>query len=101
MSGAAYEVRVTLAPGRGEAFEAWMLAEHVPRVLATGCFTGARFERLAPGVYRTRYEAADAAAVERYVAGHAAGLRGDFAERFGDGSAVSREVWSTLGAWPR
>lgn len=101
MSGAAYEVRVTVDARRGEAFETWMLGDHVPRVLATGCFTGARFERLAPGAYRTRYEAAGSADIERYVAEHAPRLRGEFAARFGEGSAVSRETWSTLGAWPR
>jgi hypothetical protein len=101
MSGVAYEVRVTLDPLRGEAFEQWMLGHHVPEVLGSGCFTGARFERLAPGAYRTRYDAASAADLERYLGAHAAALRGDFAERFGEGAAVSRETWTTLGGWPR
>lgn len=101
MSGVAYEVRVTLDPLRGEGFEQWMLGHHIPQVLGSGCFTGARFERLAPGAYRTRYDAASAADLARYLAEHAAALRGDFAERFGEGSAVSRETWVTLGEWPR
>lgn len=101
MSGVAYEVRVTLDPLRGEAFERWMLDHHVAHVLATGCFLGASFERVAPGDYRTRYEAASAADLARYLAGHAAALRGDFAERFGEGAVVSRETWTTLGTWPR
>ena len=101
MSGVAYEVRVTLDPRRGEAFERWMLGHHVPQVLGTGCFTGARFERVTPGAYRTRYEAASAADLERYLAEHAVALRGDFATQFGEGTAVSRETWTTLGAWPR
>ncbi len=100
MSGVAYEVRVTLDPPRGEAFEQWMLGSHVPRVLGTGCFLGARFERLAPGAYRTRYDAASAADLERYLTQHAPALRGDFAARFGQGATVSRESWATLGAWP-
>jgi hypothetical protein len=101
MSGVSYEVRVTLDPPRGEAFERWMLGHHVPQVLATGCFTGARFERVAPGAYRTRYEAASTADLERYLTEHAAALRGDFASRFGEEAKVSRETWTTLGAWPR
>lgn len=99
MSGVAYEVRVTLDPLRGEAFERWMLDHHVPQVLATGCFGGAHFERLAPGEYRTRYEAAAAADLARYLADFAGPLRSDFASRFGDGAAVTRETWTTLGTW--
>jgi hypothetical protein len=101
MSGVAYEVRVTLDPLRGEAFERWMLDHHVPKVLGTGCFSAARFERLAPGTYRTRYDAASPADLERYLAEYAAALRGDFTARFGEGAAVSRETWTTLGSWPR
>lgn len=100
MTAVAYEVRVTLDPRRAEAFEQWMLGHHVPQVLASGCFTGAHFERTAPGAWRTRYEAASAADLERYLSAHAAALRADFAARFGEGAAVVRETWATLGTWP-
>ena len=99
MSGVAYEVRVSLDPSQGVAFEEFMRGHHVPAVLASGCFTGAHFERRAPGEYRTRYTAATRGDLERYVAEHAPGLRGDFAARFGDRAVVTREVWGTLEAW--
>lgn len=98
MSGVAYEVRVALDPSRGDAFEAWMRGHHVPAVLGSGCFTGAHFERLAAGQYRTRYAAATAEDLERYLADHAAGLRADFAARFGE-AQVAREVWETREEW--
>ena len=98
MSGVAYEVRVSLDPARGDAFEAWMRGHHVPAVLGSGCFTGAQFERLSAGEYRTRYEAATAGDLERYLADHAPGLRADFVARF-DGSRVSREGGETREVW--
>ncbi|MGH7586831.1 MAG: DUF4286 family protein [Gemmatimonadales bacterium] len=94
----AYEVRVSLDPSRGDAFEEWMRGHHVPAVLGSGCFTGAHFERLSAGEYRTRYASATAGDLERYLADHAPGLRADFAARFG-GAQVAREVWETREAW--
>ena len=101
MSGLAYEVGVSLEPARGEAFEEFMRGHHVPAVLASGCFSGAHFERLAPGEYRTRYAAATPGDLERYLADHAPRLRGDFAASFGDAARVTRETWETLEGWGR
>ena len=98
MSGVAYEVRVSLDPSQGVAFEEFMRRHHIPAVQATGCFTGAHFERLSPGEYRTRYTAATMGDLERYLAEHAAGLRADFVTHFG-GARVTREVWETREAW--
>ena len=53
-----------------------------------------------PGRYRIRYEAPDRAALERYLAEHAARLRGDFAAHFPAGVELSREVWDALQLWP-
>jgi hypothetical protein len=100
MSGVAYEVRVTLAAGLAAVFERWMREEHIPAVLATGCFTGAAFERLEEGAYRTRYVAVGASDLERYLAEHAGDLRRHFAEHFAEGTAVARETWTTLATWP-
>jgi hypothetical protein len=90
------EVREDLTP----AYEAYMRGTHVPDLLATGYFVGASFGRAAAGRYRIRYEARDAAALERYLAEHAPRLRAHFDAHFPEGVRLSREVWTVLERWP-
>ncbi|HEU4951846.1 MAG TPA: DUF4286 family protein [Holophagaceae bacterium] len=88
-----YEVRVEVRPDLVPAFEAYMAGKHLPEILATGCFTGIRFERLGDATFRSRYEAPDRAAVDRYLADHTPRFRADFLAHFPEGCAVSREIW--------
>lgn len=95
-----YEVRVEVRPDLVPAFEAYMRDKHLPEILATGCFTGIRFERQMEGtdgpVFRSRYEAPDRAAVDRYLADHTPAFRADFLAHFPEGCAVSREIWDEV-----
>ena len=96
MTAVAYEVRVTLPPDLEAAFAAYMTGKHIPEILATGCFRAAAFERLGPGLCRTRYEAASQGDLDRYLEAHAPHFRADFLEHFPPDPRVevSREVWT-------
>jgi hypothetical protein len=92
-----YEVEVSLeVAADAAAFVGWMRDEHVPQVLASGCFARARVCVSEDGArFKTVYEAADAAALARYLKDFAPPLREHFARRFPTGAKVGRTVWST------
>jgi hypothetical protein len=76
-----------------------MREQHIPEIWATGCFESIRFERAGPTTFRTCYEAAAAADLERYLSDHAARFRADFAAHFPAGISVSRTIWGTIADW--
>lgn len=94
-----YEVLVEVDAAQARALERYMRETHIPQILATGCFRRITFERAAPTRFRTRYEAATPADVDRYLAEHTAAFRADFAAHFPSGVAATREVWETLETW--
>jgi hypothetical protein len=95
-----YEVTAEPREEIREAYERYMRDKHVDDVLATGCFTGARFCVTQEGRYRASYIAASRDELDRYLETHATRLREDFATHFPDGIALSREVFEVLRAWP-
>ena len=95
----AYEVTAEVGEGFCDEFERFMIERHIPDLVATECFREAHFERAAPGRYRTRYEAFDRAALERYFSEHAARLRAHVAETFPEGINFEREEWETLASF--
>lgn len=94
-----YEVTATVEASLAQAYERYMRQEHIPDVLASGCFQGAEFASATPGRYRMRYEASTDEDLERYLATHAALLREDAASRFPEGVVLSREVWTAVQRW--
>lgn len=96
----AYEVTAKVAEDLRARYELYMRERHIPDLLATGLFTGARLARSEDGSYRARYELADRASYDLYIARHAPRLRDDFISHFPKGVELSREVWTTLTAWP-
>ena len=76
-----------------------MTDDHIPTLLATGCFHAAAFVRLAPGRYRMRYEADSRSDLDRYLETHAPRVRGDFVARFPSGIALEREVGEVVMEW--
>ena len=74
-----YEITVDVAPKLVETYESFMRQEHIPDVLATGCFQQASFTRSDRGRYRIRYEVGTAEMLESYLAAHAPRLRDAFA----------------------
>ncbi len=95
-----YEVTAEVSPDLRARYELYMRERHIPDVLATGLFVGARLARGDGGAFRVRYEFADRATYEKYIERHAPRLRADFAAHFPDGVTLSREVWTTLQVWP-
>jgi hypothetical protein len=95
-----YEVTAAVRPELVDAYERFMREHHVPDLLATGAFAAASFSRSTPGRYRVRYEAADQATLDRYLAEHAPRLRADLLRHFPSGVDLSREVWEVVAAWP-
>lgn len=92
----AYEVRVTVREDMREAFEFYMRRKHLREILATGCFKAIHFERADEFVYRSRYEAASRAHLDRYLKEHAAHFRADFMVHCPEGCTVTREVLETV-----
>ena len=101
MTSVSYEVTATVEPALAAEFEQFMAGEHIPALLATGCFRSAAFVRLATGRYRMRYEAGDLADVDRYFKTHATQVRGQFATRFPAGITLEPDVGEVLGIWER
>ncbi len=94
-----YEVTARVEPALRERYERFMRERHIPDVLASGAFSGATLERAESGVYRVRYVARDHAALERYLADIAPGLRVDFAHQIPEGVELTRETLATLQRW--
>jgi hypothetical protein len=95
-----YEVTLQVDPALSRAVEDHMRLEHIPEILATGCFQRIRFDRASPARFRTSYEARSDADLERYVREHAPRLRAEFQTRFPTGVTATRETWAPLQSWP-
>jgi hypothetical protein len=95
-----YEVTTLLKdPSTAERFSAWMAEDHIPRVMATGCFIAAELSQLGADQFRSRYVASTRAHLDRYLAEHTAALRDHFAQEFGDKATTSRQEWEILREW--
>jgi hypothetical protein len=97
----AYEVTLEVDPGLAGPVLLELCEHHIPAILATGCFRAITLERMDGGRIRTRYEAARAADLERYLAEHTAHFRADFMARFPSGVRASREEWHQVAEWRR
>ncbi len=96
-----YVVYVEVEAETAAAWEDYMRGHHIQEVVDTGCFTGAVFASLdeSPAgkrAFRTIYMADDRAAVDRYFATFAAGLRDDHNRRFGSQVTARREVLEVI-----
>ncbi len=94
-----YEITATVRADLIEAYERYMRETHIPDLLATGFFGGARMARAGENRYRIGYEAHDQTALDEYLNTEAARLRADFLAHFPEGVEVSRENWEILQVW--
>lgn len=92
-----YEVTTLLKdPELGPHFSQWMAEEHIPRVMATGCFLAAELAQLGADQFRSRYVAATRADLDRYLRDHTSALREHFVQEFGDKASTSRQEWEIV-----
>ena len=94
MNAVCYEVTAIVDLALAEEWEHYMLTEHIPDVLLSGCFVAARLDHGEPGHFRVRYRCADRATLERYLADHAPLLRAAATSRFPVGVRLERAVWT-------
>lgn len=95
----AYEVTVEVDDGLTERYIEFMRTQHIPKVLATGCFAHAEFDRATETRFRQRYLAASLIDLERYLERHAPALRADYSKEFPSGTKLTREIWEELKRW--
>lgn len=88
-----YEVLADVDLELAAAWEHYMLTEHIPDVLLTGCFIEARLDTGEPGRFRVRYRCADRATLDRYLLEHAPLLRAEAMRRFPSGVRLERAIW--------
>jgi hypothetical protein len=95
----AYEVTVEVEEVLVERFMQFMQTRHIPRILATGCFSHAEFNRATETRFRQRYLAGSLGELERYLERHAPALRAEYAKEFPEGTRLTREIWEELNRW--
>ena len=94
-----YEVTAIVDDDRTAEFEKYMSSEHIPDVLATGCFAAAFFAKEGTR-YTIGYHVDTPADLQRYLDNHAAKLRDDVIQRFGDSVQTSRRVLDIVKLFP-
>lgn len=102
-----YEITAIVRNDFVERYEKYMRERHVPELLETGYFRGAKFTRsLAAAMesdekirYRIQYEARDEKSLDDYLAKDAPRLRADFLANFPVGVELKRENWRVLQVW--
>jgi hypothetical protein len=94
-----YEITATVRADLIEAYEEYMRETHIPDLLATGFFSGARLMRAGENRYRIQYEARDPKALDEYLNTEATRLRADFLAHFAEGIELARENWEVLRIW--
>ncbi|MBK8813479.1 MAG: DUF4286 family protein [Acidobacteria bacterium] len=92
-----YEITTKVRSDLIEDYEQYMRRRHIPELLATGYFSGAKFTR-SGNRYRIQYETS---ALDGYLAHDAARLRADFLEHFPKGVEVERETWEIVETWTK
>jgi hypothetical protein len=96
----AYEETARVDDALAYDYERFMIETHIPDVVRTGCFLHARLDQGGEGQYRTAYQAASQAEVDRYLADFAPALREHMTARFPTGVTLSRRVWTERTKWP-
>lgn len=97
-----YNVTVKVLSSIQEEWLNWLQQEHVPEVLATGCFRKATISRLldiddAEGpTFSIQYQADTRVDYDRYIEKHAAGMRQQSFDRWGDRFIAFRSLLEVI-----
>lgn len=98
-----YNITCTVDASVADAWIGWQLGEHIPEILATGCFTAHRVLRLLEvdesegPTFAIQYEAATMEDYRRYIDGPAAALRQKAFDRWGDRFLAFRTIMEKIG----
>ena len=92
MSAVRYNVRVRVGDELAERFSGYMLAKHMPDVLATGKFVSAEISRSEDGSFLISYLAGSRPDLDDYLARHTADLREAFSRECPFNAQVEREI---------
>lgn len=97
-----YNVTIKIDPHLADAWLAWLQTEHIPEVLATGCFNEARILKMLDvdhfdgPTYTIQYSAESKAIYNLYIEKHAEKLRLKSFEKWGDGFIAFRSVMQVI-----
>lgn len=93
-----YNVTIKVDPAIAGDWRIWMLREHIPMLLETGCFTDAKMFRLLEQddsdgpTFCAQYFSASKADYDRYLDEFAARMRAETLQKWGDKIAAFRSV---------
>ncbi len=91
-----YNVTVALEPAIETEWLAWMQQEHIPEVMATGCFTGYKIYKVLLEkdslTYAIQYFAPNMAALQRYQGRYAPALQAKHRQKFGEQATAFRTL---------
>jgi len=93
-----YNVTVKVEHAIATAWLDWMQKEHIPEIIATGCFTHANILHLfeqddEEGItYAIQYHALSQASYEKYIEDHATEMRRKAQDKWGDHFIAFRSV---------
>ncbi len=98
-----YSVTTTIEKDSALEWATWMVQEHIPAVVATGCFTGYQFHRVIEpatdagmATYNVLYDCASPSAYDVYIKQHAHALRAAAEKKFGGRYHAFRTVLQRL-----
>jgi hypothetical protein len=102
MSEVIYNVTVKVSNSIAVNWLKWLQQEHVPEVIATGCFTSARIVQLLEvdndegPTYAIQYLAPDKQHYEKYISQFASQMREKSFEKWGDQFVAFRSVMEVV-----
>ncbi|MBB1286116.1 DUF4286 family protein [Flavisolibacter sp. BT320] len=97
-----YNVTIKVDASIAESWQVWMLEEHIPEVMQTGCFSGYKVVRLLEvdesegPTYAIQYLAESKADYNRYIQLHVSGLRDASYQKWGDRFIAFRSVMQVI-----
>ena len=100
--GIIYNVTIMVDHAIANPWLQWMLEEHIPDVLSTGCFTGHQVLRLldvdeAEGLtYAIQYRSSSREDYNRYINEHASEMRNRSVQKWGDRFIAFRTVMEVV-----
>lgn len=97
-----YNVTIKVEGSIADEWLKWMQEEHIPGMMQTGCFSGHKVVRLLEvddsegPTYAVQYHASSKADYNRYIQIHAAGMRDQSFQRWGNRFMAFRSVMQVI-----